>query len=59
MKELKDTYMGPPQYFENEDGNVGAVVYRPVLTPEERHRREENLKRVVGNIMRTLLFPEI
>ena len=36
-----------------------ATVYRPVLEPEERRIREERLKRVVGNIMRPVVFPEI
>lgn len=59
MRELKDIYYGPPQYFESKDGSVSASVYRPVLRPEERKRREDSLKRVVENIMRPLLFPEI
>ncbi|MBR1743978.1 MAG: hypothetical protein IJ733_19370 [Lachnospiraceae bacterium] len=59
MRELKNKYYGPPRHFESEDGNVTATVYRPVLEPEERRIREERLKRVVGNIMRPVVFPEI
>ena len=57
MRKSKDLYNYPPEHFKN--GNVSVTLYRPILTPEERKRREDRLKKVTADIMRPLVFPEL